>query len=68
MFDYIEKARGCIETRYFISSLGVDAKEIAKPIRSHWMVESYQWHLNVTYKEHYDHILNKRCIQFKYYT
>lgn len=48
-----------VETRYFISSLGIDkapegkktADEIARAIRSHWMVESYHHHLDVTFKE-----------------
>lgn len=48
-----------IETRYFISSLGVDkttsgkktADEVARAIRGHWMVESYHHHLDVTFKE-----------------
>ena len=39
------------ETRFFISSLEVDAKTIARAIRGHWMVESYHHHLDVTYKE-----------------
>jgi len=30
-----------IETRYFISSLGVDVKTVARAIRGHWVVESY---------------------------
>jgi predicted transposase YbfD/YdcC len=47
------------ETRYFISSLEVDAKEIARAIRGHWMVESYHWHLDVTFREDDDHTLNK---------
>ena len=47
------------ETRYFISSLPVDVKEIARAIRGHWMVESYHWHLDVTFREDSDHTLNK---------
>jgi len=47
------------ETRYFISSLCADAKEIARAIRGHWMVESYHWHLDVTFREDADHTLNK---------
>ena len=47
------------EVRYFISSLkmskdknGKDtADEAARAIRSHWMVESYHHHLDVTFKE-----------------
>jgi len=33
------------ETRYFISSLPLNITEIARAIRSHWMVESYHWHI-----------------------
>jgi predicted transposase YbfD/YdcC len=47
------------ETRYFISSLNTDAKEIARAIRGHWMVESYHWHLDVTFREDDDRTLNK---------
>ena len=47
------------ETRYFISSLERNAKETARAIRSHWMVESYHWHLDVTFREDADHTLNK---------
>jgi len=47
------------ETRFFISSLNTDAKEIARAIRGHWMVESYHWHLDVTFREDADHTLNK---------
>lgn len=39
------------ETRYFISSLSLDVREIARAIRGHWMVESYHWHLDVTFRE-----------------
>ena len=47
------------ETRYFISSLSPDIYEITRAVRSHWMVESYHWHLDVTFREDYDHTLNK---------
>ena len=47
------------ETRYFISSLEIDAKEIARAIRGHWMVESYHWHLDVTFREDADRTLDK---------
>jgi len=48
-----------VETRYFISSLKTTtteigaktADDIARAIRSHWMVESYHHHLDVTFKE-----------------
>ena len=48
-----------IETRYFISSLGLDVKEIARAIRGHWMVESYHWHLDVTFREDSNQTLDK---------
>jgi predicted transposase YbfD/YdcC len=47
------------EDRYFISSLSVDVKEMARAIRRHWMVESYHWLLDVTFREDADHTLNK---------
>lgn len=49
------------ETRYFISSLAVDAIEIARAIRGHWMVESYHWHLDVTFREDDNHTLEKQA-------
>ena len=47
------------ETRYFISSLPKDAKEAARAIRGHWMVESYHWHLDVTFREDANHTAQK---------
>jgi predicted transposase YbfD/YdcC len=47
------------ETRYFISSLPKDIKEAAHAIRSHWMVESYHWHLDVTFREDANHTTEK---------
>jgi predicted transposase YbfD/YdcC len=48
-----------VQVRFFISSLEVDAKEIARAIRGHWMVESYHWHLDVTFREDANKTLNK---------
>lgn len=47
------------ETRYFISSLPLDVKEMAQAIRGHWMVESYHWHLDVTFREDANHTVEK---------
>ena len=47
------------QDRYFISSLPVDVTEIARAIRGHWMVESYHWHLDVTFREDADRTLDK---------
>jgi predicted transposase YbfD/YdcC len=49
------------ETRYFISSLPLDAKEIARAIRRHWMVESYHWHLDVTFREDENRTIDKQA-------
>lgn len=47
------------ETRYFISSLSLDVKEVSRAIRKHWMVESYHWHLDVTFREDANRTLEK---------
>jgi predicted transposase YbfD/YdcC len=40
------------QTRYFISSLPCDAKQIAKAVRAHWSIEnSLHWRLDVVFKE-----------------
>lgn len=38
-----------VEERYFISSLPVDIEEAERAVRGHWMIESYHWHLDVTF-------------------
>jgi predicted transposase YbfD/YdcC len=40
-----------VEKRYYISNLGVDAKEFGRCVRGHWGIESMHWHLDVTFKE-----------------
>jgi len=47
------------ETRYFISSLPLNVEEMARAIRGHWMVESYHWHLDVTFREDANHTIDK---------
>ena len=49
------------EVRYFISSLPLNVKEIARAIRSHWMVESYHWQLDVTFREDANRTLDKNA-------
>jgi predicted transposase YbfD/YdcC len=34
-------------------------EEAARAIRGHWMVESYHWHLDVTFREDANHTLDK---------
>jgi len=48
-----------VQTRFFISSLSLDVKEVARAIRGHWMVESMHWHLDVTFREDMDHTLDQ---------
>jgi len=49
------------EKRYFISSLPVAIKDIARAIRKHWMVESYHWHLDVTFREDENKTIEKQA-------
>jgi len=49
-----------IETRYFISSLPKDIELVSRAIRKHWFVESYHWHLDVTFKEDANLTLEKQ--------
>ena len=49
------------ESRYFISSLPLDVAEAARAIRGHWMVESYHWHLDVTFREDDNQTLEKQA-------
>jgi predicted transposase YbfD/YdcC len=39
------------EIRYFISSLSTNAEEFARCVRRHWGIESFHWHLDVTFRE-----------------
>jgi len=55
----IKGDRTTAEARYFISSLPVNVEEAAGAIRGHWMVESYHWHLDVTFREDSNHTLDK---------
>jgi len=48
-----------VEVRYYICSLPLNIKDVAWAIRGHWMVESYHWHLDVTFREDANHTLEK---------
>lgn len=50
-----------VEERYFISSLPSGINEIERAVRGHWMVESYHWHLDVTFREDGNHTLEKQA-------
>jgi predicted transposase YbfD/YdcC len=51
--DVIEKStsKERSETRFYISSLGLNAKEALDSVRSHWQVESMHWVLDMTFRE-----------------
>ena len=36
-------------------------EEIARAVRGHWMVESYHWHLDVTFWEDGNHTIEKQA-------
>lgn len=50
-----------MEERCFISSLPLGIEEAARAVRGHWMVESYHWHLDVTFREDGNHTLEKQA-------
>ena len=50
-----------MEERYFISSLPTDIEEAERAVRGHWMIESYHWHLDVTFREDGNHTLEKQA-------
>jgi predicted transposase YbfD/YdcC len=48
------------ETRYFISSLGMGVRKLARAIRNHWGIENTcHWSLDVTYREDESRIRNE---------
>lgn len=49
------------EERYFISSLPLGIEDVVRAVRGHWMVESYHWHLDVTFREDGNHTLEKQA-------
>jgi predicted transposase YbfD/YdcC len=49
------------EIRYFISSLKLNAEEIARCIRGHWVAKSFHWHLDVTFREDSNKTLEKQA-------
>lgn len=51
------------ERRYYISSLLSDVGLFARTVREHWPVEMMHWHLDVTFKEDSNTILDKTAAQ-----
>jgi predicted transposase YbfD/YdcC len=57
-----EKTTGkeTIETRWYISSLGLNAEQASHAVRSHWQVESMHWMLDMTFREDESRIRKKQ--------
>jgi predicted transposase YbfD/YdcC len=48
----VRDGKETIEIRYYISSLAMDVKRLARAVRGHWGIEnSCHWVLDVTYRE-----------------
>ena len=53
------------ETRYYISSLALDAELIASSVRKHWSVENnLHWQLDVSFNEDYGRKKNNAAVNF----
>lgn len=62
----VEKARGGIEKPEYshtndIVWLPLGVSEVARAIRGHWMVESYHWHPDVTFREDDTYIFENKA-------
>lgn len=51
--EVIDKSSGATstETRWYVSSLALNAKQALDGVRSHWQVESMHWMLDMTFRE-----------------
>ena len=48
----VERAgKETVETRYYILSIAISAKQFGKAVRCNWGIESMHWILDVTFKE-----------------
>lgn len=56
-----KNGRTTTEDRFFISSLDDDVKTFARSVRGHWVVESFHWHLDVTFREDDCQVIDKRA-------
>ena len=57
-----KRTKTTVEDRFFISSLDDgDAETFARAVRGHWVVESFHWHLDVTFKEDDCRVIDKRA-------
>jgi predicted transposase YbfD/YdcC len=48
----VRKGKETVDVRFYISSLGVDAKRFARAVRGHWSIENTcHWSLDMTFRE-----------------
>jgi predicted transposase YbfD/YdcC len=58
--ECVRNGKETVETRYFISSLGVGVKRFAHAVRCHWGIENTcHWSLDITYREDESRIRDK---------
>jgi predicted transposase YbfD/YdcC len=50
-----------VEDRFFISSLVDGVETFSRAVRGHWVVESFHWHLDVTFREDNCQVIDKRA-------
>ncbi len=56
----VRDGKETVESRYYISSLGLGVKRFAHAIRSHWSIENTcHWSLDITYREDESRIREK---------
>jgi predicted transposase YbfD/YdcC len=55
------KSKTTVEERFFICSLNDDVEMFARAVRGHWVVESFHWHLDVTFREDHCQVIDKRA-------
>jgi len=56
------KGKTTTEDRLFISSLiDNNAETFARAVRGHWVVESFHWHLDVTFREDNCQVIDRRA-------
>ena len=56
-----KKGKTTMEDRFFISSLDNDVDMFSRCVRGHWVVESFHWHLDVTFREDNCQVIDKRA-------